>query len=199
MAAEADRLPARADRGTTSALAFLRRPQRSSARPPAPPAAPPSWVAPRSIQQKCVHYSKNVLTPYSQSGNLIRIPAHRGAPSGGKPEAEPGVASRGCGLHPQAREARDPARQALSTWLRGARWTHSPEEMPETEARPPAKNRHGGAPRGVRVSLARKRKTRATPRKRGGRASQARQVGAFSALRSPSIRGRSENGNDPDA
>src|SRR4051794_29445963 len=36
-----------------------------------------------------------------------------------------------------------------TTWLRGARCT-DPEAMPEMEARPPAKNRHGGAPRGER-------------------------------------------------
>src|SRR5262245_22907727 len=39
-----------------------------------------------------------------------------------------------------------------TTWLRGARST-DPEEMPEKEARPPAQNRHGGAPRGERVPL----------------------------------------------
>src|ERR1700704_945783 len=38
-----------------------------------------------------------------------------------------------------------------TTWLRGARCT-DPEEMPEKEARPPAQNRHGGAPRGERPS-----------------------------------------------
>src|SRR5262245_40823796 len=38
------------------------------------------------------------------------------------------------------------------TWLRGARCT-DPEAMPEKEARPPAQNRHGGAPRGERVPL----------------------------------------------
>src|SRR4051812_12824596 len=36
-----------------------------------------------------------------------------------------------------------------TTWLRGARCT-DPEAMSEMEARPPAKNRHGGAPRGER-------------------------------------------------
>src|SRR6476469_5856860 len=35
----------------------------------------------------------------------------------------------------------------IRTWLRGARCT-DPEAMPEMEARPPAENRHGGAPRG---------------------------------------------------
>src|SRR5713226_654196 len=38
------------------------------------------------------------------------------------------------------------------TWPRGARAT-DPEAMPETEARPPAQNRHGGAPRGARPPL----------------------------------------------
>src|SRR3981189_1312927 len=37
----------------------------------------------------------------------------------------------------------------MTTWLRGARCT-DPEAMPEMEARPPAENRHGGAPRGER-------------------------------------------------
>src|SRR6476619_3915137 len=37
----------------------------------------------------------------------------------------------------------------MMTWLRGARCT-DPEAMPEMEARPPAENRHGGAPRGER-------------------------------------------------
>src|SRR5712691_9265574 len=38
------------------------------------------------------------------------------------------------------------------TWPRGARCT-DPEEMPEMEARAPAQNRHGGAPRGARPPL----------------------------------------------
>src|SRR5262245_15838787 len=75
----------------------------------------------------------------------------------------------------------------MTTWLRGARCT-DPEEMPEKEARPPAQNRHGGAPRGERVP----------PDAR--RASQARIVAPdsattdilrLSALRSP-LMGRME-------
>ena len=46
------------------------------------------------------------------------------------------------------------------TWLRGARCT-DPEEMPEKEARDPAENRHGGAPRGARPD----RKGRRAPRR----------------------------------
>src|SRR4051795_12867728 len=42
-----------------------------------------------------------------------------------------------------------PRPPGTTTWLRGARCT-DPEAMPEMEARPPAKNRHGGAPRGER-------------------------------------------------
>src|SRR5262245_16013109 len=45
-----------------------------------------------------------------------------------------------------------PRPPGTTTWLRGARST-DPEEMPEKEARPPAQNRHGGAPRGERVPL----------------------------------------------
>src|SRR5215510_1172794 len=52
----------------------------------------------------------------------------------------------------EPREARDPRPPGTTTWLRGARLT-DPEEMPEKEARPPAQNRHGGAPRGERVPL----------------------------------------------
>src|SRR5262249_57531394 len=40
-----------------------------------------------------------------------------------------------------------PRPPGTTTWLRGARLT-DPEEMPEKEARPPAQNRHGGAPTG---------------------------------------------------
>jgi hypothetical protein len=48
----------------------------------------------------------------------------------------------------------------ITTWLRGARCT-DPEEMPEMEARPPAQNRHGGAPSGARPD----RKGRRAPRR----------------------------------
>src|SRR3954453_20561131 len=58
----------------------------------------------------------------------------------------------------------------MTTWLRGARCT-DPEAMPEMEARPPAENRHGGAPRGERpASWDAPRLTRAD-----GRVSQTRQ------------------------
>src|SRR3954453_17299983 len=75
--------------------------------------------------------------------------AHGGASSGDGPEggARSGVlrprlvtaGSGGPGHRPPG----------MTTWLRGARCTY-PEAMPEMEARPPAKNRHGGAPRGER-------------------------------------------------
>ena len=48
------------------------------------------------------------------------------------------------------------------TWLRGARCT-DPEEMPEKEARPPAQNRHGGAPRGARPDRKGRRASRRVP------------------------------------
>src|SRR3954451_24147880 len=58
----------------------------------------------------------------------------------------------------------------MTTWLRGARCT-DPEARPEMEARPPAENRHGGAPRGERpASWDAPRLTRAD-----GRVSQTRQ------------------------
>src|SRR6188768_3467136 len=77
------------------------------------------------------------------------ILAHGGASSGDGPEGGAGsgvlrprlvtAGSGGPGHRPPG----------MMTWLRGARCT-DPEAMPEMEARPPAKNRHGGAPRGER-------------------------------------------------
>src|SRR5215510_7950807 len=63
-----------------------------------------------------------------------------------------------------------PRPRGTTTWLRGARCT-DPEEMPEKEARPPAQNRHGGAPRGERVPLDARRASPGVDR----RASRARQ------------------------
>src|SRR5262245_35195021 len=63
-----------------------------------------------------------------------------------------------------------PRPPGTTTWLRGARLT-DPEEMPEKEARPPAQNRHGGAPRGERVPLDARRASPGVD----GRASRARQ------------------------
>src|SRR3954471_513088 len=60
-----------------------------------------------------------------------------------------GGASCGRGSHPRAREVRDTARQARRPGCEEHRCT-DPEAMPEMEARPPAENRHGGAPRGER-------------------------------------------------
>src|SRR5215510_2683934 len=63
-------------------------------------------------------------------------------------ESRPAAAARNR-LAPGGSGPRPPG---TTTWLRGARCT-DPEEMPEKEARPPAQNRHGGAPRGERVPL----------------------------------------------
>src|SRR3954452_23802713 len=57
----------------------------------------------------------------------------------------------------------------MMTWLRGARCT-DPEAMPEMEARPPAENRHGGAPRGEASRVM----GRAAPHSRGSVASRKR-------------------------
>src|SRR3954447_25218066 len=83
---------------------------------------------------------------------MICILAHGGASSGDGP-----VGGAGSGvLRPRLVTAgsggpghRPPG---MTTWLRGARCT-DPEAMPEMEARPPAENRHGGAPRGERPAL----------------------------------------------
>src|SRR5712691_2566549 len=80
----------------------------------------------------------------------IRSLAHRGASSGDVPEGgarlwRPAAAAR----NRRPREARDPARQTLRSGREELRCT-DPEEMPGKEARTPAQNRHGGAPRGAR-------------------------------------------------
>src|SRR5262245_22291501 len=62
-----------------------------------------------------------------------------------------------------------PRPPGTTTWLRGARST-DPEEMPEKEARPPAQNRHGGAPRGERVPLDARRASLGTARRAPKRA-----------------------------
>src|SRR4051812_38586003 len=70
----------------------------------------------------------------------------------------------------------------MMTWLRGARCT-DPEEMPEMEARPPAENRHGGAPRGERpASWDAPRLTRADPSRL---ANATTEIVRLSALRPP--------------
>jgi hypothetical protein len=70
----------------------------------------------------------------------------------------------------------------MMTWLRGARCT-DPEAMPEMEARPPAENRHGGAPRGERpASWDAPRLTRADPSRL---ANATTDIVRLSALRPP--------------
>src|SRR6266702_6385007 len=67
-------------------------------------------------------------------------------------KAERGVASCGGGSQLLAPGGPGPRPPGTTTWLRGARCT-DPEAMPETEARPRVKSRHGGAPRGERPAL----------------------------------------------
>src|SRR5262249_41991767 len=62
---------------------------------------------------------------------------------------------------------------------------HNPEEMPEKEARPPAQNRHGGAPRGERVPLDARRASPGTARRAPKRATT--EDLRLSALRSPLV------------
>src|SRR6195256_2588959 len=60
-----------------------------------------------------------------------------------------------------------------TTWLRGARCT-GPGGMPEMGGRPPAENRHGGAPRGERPAswdAPRLTSAEVAPRKRGNNTS----------------------------
>ena len=77
----------------------------------------------------------------------------------------------------------------MTTWLRGARCT-DPEAMPEMEARPPAENRHGGAPRGERpASWDAPRLTRADQSRL---ANATTDIVRLSALRPPLVRGGRE-------
>src|SRR5262249_29125072 len=64
---------------------------------------------------------------------------------------------------------------------------HNPEEMPEKEARPPAQNRHGGAPRGERVPLDARRASPGTARRAPKRATT--EDLRLSAPRSPPVGG----------
>ena len=82
----------------------------------------------------------------------------------------------------------------MTTWLRGARCT-DPEAMPEMEARPPAENRHGGAPRGERpASWDAPRLTRADPSRL---ANATTDIVRLSALRPPLLRGRARMDKGP--
>src|SRR6266545_523826 len=94
-------------------------------------------------------YTLTVCLPHLIFRN---IPAHRRAPSRGDPEGGAGGGVPRLRLVTAGSGGSGPRPPGTMTWLRGTRCTHSPEAMPETEARPPAQNRHGGAPRGVRTS-----------------------------------------------
>src|SRR3954454_2566232 len=118
---------------------------------------------------------------------MICILAHGGASSRDDPEGGAGsgvlrprlvtAGSRGPGHRPPG----------MTTWLRGARYT-DPEAMPEMEARPPAKNRHGGAPRGERpASWDAPRLTRADQSRL---ANATKKIVRLSALRPPPSSGR---------
>src|SRR5262245_44538925 len=99
-------------------------------------------------------------------------------------EGRPAAAARNR-LAPGGSGPRPPG---TTTWLRGARST-DPEEMPEKEARPPAQNRHGGAPRGERVPLGARRASGSADRRAPQRATTENL--RLPALRSP-LMGRME-------
>src|SRR3981081_1070326 len=76
------------------------------------------------------------------------LPAHRGASSRQEPEGGGGGGVPRPRLVAVVSGGWVPRPPGTTTWLRGARCT-DPEAMPEKEARDPAENRHGGAPRGA--------------------------------------------------
>src|SRR5262245_61640952 len=92
-----------------------------------------------------------------------------------------------------------PRPPGTTTWLRGARCT-DPEEMPEKEARPPAQNRHGGAPRGERVPLDARRASPGTARHVARRNARQQTYCAFRRSARPSWggwnRGKAEPGRE---
>src|SRR3981189_420232 len=123
----------------------------------------------------------------------IAILAHGGASSRDGPEGGAGsgvlrprlvtAGSGGPGHRPPG----------IMTWLRGARCT-DPEAMPEMEARPPAENRHGGAPRGERpASWDAPRLTRADQSRLANATTERVRL---SALRPPLDRGRGRRDKD---
>jgi hypothetical protein len=90
---------------------------------------------------------RNHLTTIRDYSTGLQPCSSRGA-SGGDPEG-----GAKCGVSRLRLVTADsggpvPRPPGTTTWLRGARCT-DPEEMPEMEARDPAENRHGGAPRGA--------------------------------------------------
>src|SRR5262249_49727199 len=118
---------------------------------------------------------------------MLRIAYHRSS-EGPSPEPSrrrsgewrPAAAARNR-LAPGGSGPRPPG---ITTWLRGARCT-DPEEMPEKEARPPAQNRHGGAPRGERVPPDARRASPGADRRAPKRATT--EILRLSALRSPLV------------
>src|SRR5713226_8980948 len=80
---------------------------------------------------------------------MSRIPAHRGASSRDDPVGGAGSGVPRLRLVTAGSGGPVPRPPGTTTWPRGARCT-DPEAMPEMEARDPAQNRHGGAPRGAR-------------------------------------------------
>src|SRR3981081_1396611 len=101
------------------------------------------------------------------------LPAHRGASSRQEPEGGGGGGVPRPRLVAVVSGGWVPRPPGTTTWLRGARCT-DPEAMPEMEARPPAENRHGGAPRGTGppcVDAPRLTSAEVAPRKRGNNTS----------------------------
>src|SRR3982074_15519 len=80
------------------------------------------------------------------------ILAHRGAPPEAIQKRSEEWRPAAGGSQPLVSGGPGSRPPGTTTWLRGARCT-DPEEMPEKEARPPAQNRHGGAPRGAPPSV----------------------------------------------
>ena len=113
------------------------------------------------------------------------------------PKAEPGVAPATAARNRRPGEANKETRPpGTRTWLRAVRWIgrRQTKSHPVQEARDPAENRHGGAPRGEA-----RRSQGASPRlASAGWSRLASAAVRLSALRSPRS-GREQNAHDPDA
>src|SRR5262245_21706164 len=79
--------------------------------------------------------------------------AHRGASPEAVPLAERGVASRGCGSQLPSREARNPPARHYDLCREELRCTRCGGNAADGSAEPGAENRHGGAPKGARLSV----------------------------------------------
>src|SRR6266511_2114286 len=141
---------------------------------------PDSWDAFFTSVRAGIQYGNIHLDCSIASGYIRIIPAHRGASPETRRRRSGEWRPAAAGSYPADSGGSGPRPPGTMTWLRGARWTDSGGNSGNGSADPGQKSPRWSAER--RAHLA-----RCAPRLASvvGRASHARQVGAFSALRSP--------------